>query len=395
MESDSLGSQRTVKLAREKAQVEFGTTELAESMHPRLERAMKQTESSMNGVQPMAERILEKDDRLLDGLEKLLPRLAPAATDIVDANEVAKLCEALTVLSSQEIHARVDAVYTTTVQNYGTKVNGHHRKPSTQSLETQRDTLRAELEELCREIDGLSMMAVEQQYRAPMSRALRAAGLDEETQKTAWAEYLSSVLRYLINRVDATVDMSYELRARNSALRSISAALQSVQTSGGDPQTGKSHAQSPVKASQKGLKPLRLVQANLSESHDPVAQLMRQLDIKAAELNDSEQLAATLAVTTRTKMGKLLSQVQATETSVSGQIATSIVNAGGNLEPLLSSVFAHSDYKTVKLASGPSTLGIAALEDKTQLLSEQMRGLDVAGIERAISQAQADLLRSS
>ncbi len=383
----------TSKHAREKAQTEFESAELADSLQVRLEHATRQAESSSTGIMPMVERLLEKDDRLLDGLEKVLPKLTANGTDSGELDEVERLCQALTVLSTHEIHARIDATYNTAVRKYSTQANGHRRKPSSQSLESQRDSLRTELEELCREIDGLSTMAVESQYRTAISRALQAAMSDNEVEQTAWAEYMSSALQYLTARLEATDDTSHDLRTHSSAVRAISAAFRGTQTTSNKRHGSPLKVHSPIKQSQKGLKPLRLVQANLSESHDPVSQLLRQLDVRVPDQSDSNKLAETITTSTNDKIEQMSSLATVTERGVSDQLALSLAKADTDVQTLLAAVFEHSPYATVRLADQEATEGIDELERKTQSLSEQMRELDVDRIGRDVKKKQDVLLR--
>lgn len=382
-----------------------------------LDAAGKQVDSSSDGIHPLAERLLEKDDRLLDGLEKILPRLALSSTETdSDSTEVERLCQALVVLSTQDIHARMDAAYRSASLNHTANANGtHRRRPSShsssskQSLETQRESLRVELDELCREIEGLATMAVETQYRAPITRALRSASSNDAARKLEWIEYLHAVLTYLTSRLSATEDLSRDLRAKSSALHSVSAAFQRLQrAASADPRNESSSSYqrnqpsasgtSPSKSLQKGLKPLRLVQANLSESHDPVSQLLRSLDVRVpapeASVGDSVEnsLTTNLESEVRTKNSKLRDQDAATERAILDKIATSLAKVDGDARELVRACLAHSVYGSVKVEDEGVREGIDGLEAKTEDLSDQMRALDAAGIGRAIVETQREIL---
>lgn len=418
-ESDQKSTERNRRLTRDRAQSEFETNELSDTLRLRLDSASKQIDSSSDGIHPLAERLLEKDDRLLDGLEKMLPRLTPSLSEASNETaELERLCQALTVLSTQEIHARIDAAYQNASLNYTPNGNGNHRRrpsshssSSKQSLETQREALRAELDELCREIEGLATMAVENQYRTPITRALRSASSLEGASKTEWIEYLRSILEYLTNRLAATEDLSRDLRAKSSALHTVSAAFQSIQqAAAADSRNANSPSQahmtsaswgSPTKPSQKGLKPLRLVQANLSESHDPVIQLLRSLDVKlpaqdaSAGDNPENFLTTNLVSAVQAKTAKLRDQDRATEKAMLEKIATSLAKVDGDARDLVRACFAHSKYGTVRLEGKEVRDGIDGLEMKTESLSDQMRALDTAGIGRAITEKQRELLTST
>jgi hypothetical protein len=253
--------------------------------------------------------------------------------------------------------------------------------------------MRAELEELCREIDGLSTMVVESQYRTPILKALEAAKTDSDDDKAQWMQYMRATLQYLTARLECLEDGTQQLRSQHSALKTVSTALDGILAMTVDrKQPSKSLSQSPSKASQKGLKPLRLVQANLSESQDPAAQLLRHLDVRATDSRDAVQLAESLETAMREKDRNLSTLAARTETTVADQISRSIAKANANAQPLLSGVYAYSPFGNFNLVSNEATEGIAQLERKTQSLSDAMRELDVERIGRVIREKQQLLL---
>lgn len=341
------------------------------------------------------ERLLEKDDRLLDGLQKVLPQLSESMAGSGSADEVDSLCKALIAYSSAEINARIDAAFKSATQTNGHQTNGHAngtRTPSTTS--SQGESLRAELEELCREIDGLSTMAVDNQYRNPILKALEVAKSESDDDRAQWMRYMRDALQHLIGRLERMEDGVLQMRSQNSALRTVSTALDSILAIAIDRKTSfQALSQSPSKASQKGLKPLRLVQANLSESQDPAAQLLRHLDVRIADSRDSAQLAEGLATAVKDKHDKLAALSTRTEVAITDQISRSIAKADANCQALRSGVYAYSPYETVNLVSNEITEGIDGLEQKTQSLSDEMRKLDTDKIGGMVREKQKDILK--
>ncbi|KAK3705652.1 hypothetical protein LTR37_013260 [Vermiconidia calcicola] len=378
---------RSNKLARGRAQIEFEATELADSIQSRVERSLKQAERATSSVQPLVETVLDKDDRLLDGLEKVLMQLSSSMTESEGSAEVDRLCQALTTLSSEEIHARIDSTYHTAAKAHSSHANGTHQSPS-RNLWAQHESLRMELENLCREIDGLSSMAVDTQFRSPLSKALHAADSDSAVQKTTWIEYLSITLQYLTDRLGAMNDGSQQLRAQSHALKSILATLGGILAADTKKQISQASTRSPTKPSQQGLKPLRLVQANLSDSHDPAAQLLRQLDVRPAGPGDTAQLAGSLLSWTRERNVKLLSLADSSADSVAEQIAQSLAKVDEDLQALISRTFAYSNSRKVHLASKGITDGIESLEYRTQETGNEMRELNAQDVSQAIIEKQ-------
>ncbi|KAK3704783.1 hypothetical protein LTR37_013614 [Vermiconidia calcicola] len=382
---------RSSKLNRDRAQFEFEATELADSLHSRIERSVKQAERATNSVQPLAETILDKDDRLLDGLEKVLTQLSSIVTDHEGSAEVNRLCQALIVFSSEEIHAQIDSTYHAAAKAHSSHANGTHQS-SSRNLSAQRESLRMELEDLCREIDGLSSMAADTQFRSPLSKALHAANSDSAVEKTAWNEYLTVTLQYLTDRLEAMIDGSRQLRAQSHALKSVLATLGGILAADTKKQISQASTRSPTKQSQQGLKPLRLVQANLSDSHDPAAQLLRQLDVRTARSGDTAQLAVSLLSGTRERNTKLVSLADSSADSIAEQSAESLAKVDGDLQALTGSTFAYSDFREVHLASKGITNGIESLEHRTHEVGNEMRELNAQDVSQALTEKQHSFL---
>jgi hypothetical protein len=373
-QTDGVRAQRSNKFTREKSQAEFEASELADALQSKIERSSKQSQIASDGIQSTVERVLEKDDRLLDGLQKVLPQLSDAATGSESSGEIERLCQALASYSSAEIHTRIDSAFHTAAQTNGNQANDTHPL----SISSQSESLQAELEELCREIDGLSTMVVDAQYRNPILNALKAAKSDSEDDKSQWMQYMSSTLQHLIARLECLDDGTQQLRSQNSALKTVSTALDSVLAMSVErKRPTQALTQSPSKASQKGLKPLRLVQANLSESQDPAAQLLRHLDVRVADSRDSLQLAESLEAAVKDKHVKLTALSTRTEVVVTDQISRTMAKAEANSHVLCSGVYTYSPFGTVNLVSGDVTEGIDRLEQKTQSVSDEMRELDL------------------
>ena len=388
-QSESIKAQRSTKVVREKAQIELEATELADSLQSQVDRSLKQAESAINNIQPTVERVFEKDDRLLDGLEKALQQISAPAGGSGTSDEVERLCQALVTFSSEEIHSRIDAAYETAVQGDESHTNGSNGH----DMVKQRDSLRLELEELCREVDGLSTMAVDAQYRTPISKALKAANSDSENDRALWTEYLSATLQYLTGRLEAMGDEAQNTRSQYNALKAVSTTLKGVLAiSVEDKEHAKVSVRSPMKPSQRGLKPLRLVQANLSEPQDPAAQLLRSLDIKTSNSSESTQLAEEIDKVAGDKSDKLLSLANSSEQGISDQVVRSISKADADVQVLLSAVYAYSPYSSISLVNGEGTDGIDGLEQKTRTLGEEMRQSNVDGLMKTIRKKQQALL---
>ena len=388
-QADGVRAQRSNKFIREKSQAEFEATELAHALQSKIARSVKQSEGPTDGIQSTVERVLEKDDRLLDGLQKVLPQLSDAATGSERSAEIEKLCQAMIAYSSAEIHARIDSAFHTAAQAKGNQTNVTHPP----GVSSQSESLQAELEELCREIDGLSTMVADAQYRNPILNALKASKSESEDDKMQWMQYMSSTLQHLIARLECLDDGTQQLRSQNLALKTVSSALDGVLAMSVErKRSTQALTQSPSKPSQRGLKPLRLVQANLSESQDPAAQLLRHLDVRVADSRDSLQLAESLEAAVKDKHVKLTALSARTETAVTDQLSRTMAKADANSQALCPGVYAYSPFDTVNLVSGDVTEGIDRLEQKTQSVSDGMRELVLERLGGVVRERQRVLL---
>ena len=383
----SLGqAQRLKNLAREKTQFEFEGNELSDSINARVQTQSKQTDASYAGLSSGIERILDKDDRLLDGLQAVLPKLEASDEDERTNAEVERLCQALTILSVREVHSRIDSVYASTVAS--APPNGVHNDDKEHLV-----SLRAELDELSSEIDGMVAMVVDNQYRSPISRSLAASQIHAQNERANWTIYITETILHLTARLEALDAHVRHLHAHRAALTQASSAFEAVLASAAanNPSPEKSHFLSPAKQLQKSLKPLRLVQVQgggkqPSEPHDPAAGLLRHLEVRSSSsaggplAADADKLLHTLEQTSRDRMSRLWELEKSTEGAIADQIASSVCQADRDVLDLLRAVYLHSSHGTVQLANGDTQALIRGLEQQTQRLGKAMRGLDTGRI---------------
>ncbi|KAK4548150.1 hypothetical protein LTR36_010019 [Oleoguttula mirabilis] len=372
--ADQARAQRQKQLAREKSQLDFETEELTDVLRSRLRESSKQADAAVSALSGSVEKVFEKDDRLLDGLQKLLPKLADVGASAEVEVEVERLCQALIALTSQVIRSRIDDAYRSAAGPRQSPQNGHDS-----SSEKQQVSLRAELEELSGEIDSLATMAVDSQYRQPIMRELKNSKTDSESDKARWGDYVLATLQYLTARVEELDDHYHDLHAHYRALRNVTAALDGVVASP-TPSKAQPSLRSPATPMARGLKPLRLVQANLSE--DPTSQLLRHFDIRTADPNDTSKLATTLERAIHERQDRLGELGGGTERTLSDQLGQTMRKADRDVEDLLGAVYAHSPYGTVRLVDAGIQAALEGLEEKTQDLGQQMRSLDIDGLAK-------------
>ncbi|KAK0357490.1 hypothetical protein LTR94_000525 [Friedmanniomyces endolithicus] len=353
---------RQKKLVREKAQLDFAVDELADALQSKLQASIKQIDANV-------------------------------------CEEVDCLCQGLTVLSVQEIRLRMDDAYRASAGSPANETNGQ-----TVEIERQRQSLRLELDELSQEIDSLATMAVDGQFRVPILRELQATKSEAESDRSRWSEYVAATLQYLTTRLVALEQHSQHMQTHQRALVELTSALEtttrvlpnaaatSQQARRGPQQTAAPRSPATPTSSAKGLKPLHLVRANLSEPQDHVAQLLRSFEIRVGDTSDTDKLTAVLELASKSQRTRLTQLRGSTERVISEQLVETVGKADGDVEDLLRALYAHSTFGSVELVDPEVADGLARLERQTQGLGEEMRGLDAEGIARLVRERQREVL---
>lgn len=387
---------RQKKLARERAQLDFDTDDLSQGTNGRLRTLSKQSDVATFGIPGSVERIFEKDDRLLDGLQKILPKFSGESENGDESSEVEQLCSALALLSAREVRARLDKVYRHSLAEYSRSQNGTAKEGLSDQKMKQRDTLRAELDELGSEIDGLVAIAVDHQYRKPLNRGLSSARADSQTQKARWSEYTVAALVYLTSRLDAINGHIHHVHSHSAALQSVSGTLEETLAVSNSMSSAQQRQGSPAadKSGGKGLKPLRLVQANLSEGQDPAISFLRQHDVRLADTDSAAKVVEKLDATARDQEQKCTALSKSTDANIIEALSGSLARSDTDLRELLGAVYAHSERSNIELVDPDVRAKMNELERETQRLGEDMRRLDVDDVARVIKAKQRQAIET-
>lgn len=385
---DAYERQQT-KAARDRAQLDFEVDELASTLQSQLRGSLKQTETVNVGLPSTIQRVLEKDDRMLDGMQKVLPKLGGQSDNTGALGEVDRLCDAFPVLEAKAIRARIDATYRAHAPTLSSQANGH--TSNTSSHDDQKDGILAELDELSSEIDGLVALVVENHYRQPITRGLQNATVEIQGESARWSSYLAATLQYLTGRLESLEEHTRQVRGHQAAVSALSATLDDMSSASGHDRS-KPEPTTTSAAQKAGLKPLRLVQANMSDALDPASQLLRLLDIKTPNNLDSAQLARLLEEVKAARQAKLRNMTSTTDGAIAKGLTESLGKADVGARDLLSAVYAHTEYNDRRLVDPDVQAGVDGLEDKTRALGERMRGLDLDSLGSDVRRLQRRLL---
>jgi len=380
------------KLARDKAQLDLEVTQLSDSLHERLRLSMNQAESASADLPVKFERLLEKDDRMLDSLQKIVPKLQDNTSDSETLDQINKLCHAFTILETRAIRAKINVTYRNGLRDTSSaKTNGHSRN----DLQEQ-DAVRAELAELSSEIDGLVALVTENHYRIPITKRIGNARTESHGEAARWSEYLGSTLHYLTARLESLNEQFEHVHAHRAALATISQTLDKTLATPSNKSEDAQPVTTKAAQAQRGLKPLRLVQANLPEAPDASAQLLRHLDLRLPDsaAADAPKLSQVLQSAKVDRQDKLAAFASSTEESLTKLLGESLNKADVDAKDLLGAVFAHSQHGERRLVDQDVQRELDVLEGRTQTVGEQMRRMDIEGMAREVRKLQRSVLNS-
>lgn len=364
---------RQSKLSRERAQLDFEIRELSDGLTARLAQSAKVANAATSKLQMGVTRSLERDDRLLEGLQKLTSKLPSRGEQTLGVGtiEVEDLCKCLTLFMTEDIKARVDEAYLSCAVE-----EQNHSEEDSEDDPERLATLRSELDDLSSEIDGLVSIVVEQQHRQPILDAITSSTKATEAEQERWSAYISDSLRYLSTKAEATDSYAQQLQAYNDTLRGISSTFREATTSpGSESGAGVVRPPSPEKP-QKGLKPLRLLHRTSSslQTADPVTRMLQNLSLPTPPSNATSD-ATALSEYLRT-VADAPSDPQPTTEVLSRALAHHLSETTADKEALLDAAYLHSHHGKAKLADGELISAVEDLEVKTKGLGDEMRRSD-------------------
>ncbi|OQO05352.1 hypothetical protein B0A48_09120 [Cryoendolithus antarcticus] len=380
------------KLTGDKAQLSFEIDALAGGLQTRLRDSSKRIDTTTSGLPSTTERILDKDDRLLDGLQKSLSKLQPKGHDNVTQEEVDRLSSAFNVLEDRAIRSSLDATYRAHAPSFVHGTTSHGARSPNKEL----NEVKTELVELSSEIPSLLALVSEGYYREPILQSLSRVEQDSQAETAKWSNYIALTLQYLITRLEVLDEHVQHAQTHRAALIAIGASLSGLLATAKPALRNEPSSDSALAAAQKGLKPLRLVQANFTEPTDPVAQMLRLLDLKVPSPTDSadadaDKLAAILAQARRERSERLAALSHTNEAAMTGQLGASSAKADQDVADLLAAVYAYTEFGTNKLEDTELRTEVEALEGRTKRIGEQMQTLDIDSLGAEVKRSLASI----
>lgn len=175
--------------ARAKAQLDLETKELTDSIQQRVNVTKRHADSSLNLLRTSSQRQLEKDDRLLDGLQKVMFKLAPLESSEKQLPDFNALSRALVKLESKIIKDRTNATYLGALESLADETDDFEHQDSAHAAQ-EAYALVEELESLITEVDSVLDMTISRRYRAPIINALKISDAQAQLEQQNWFEYV-------------------------------------------------------------------------------------------------------------------------------------------------------------------------------------------------------------
>ncbi|KAJ9635945.1 hypothetical protein H2199_008299 [Coniosporium tulheliwenetii] len=353
-----VSADRNRKYVQELQSLDIAAQELSDSAADQLAALQREVKSSRASLLTSITERLTADDRLLTSIGKLAPKLQQAPEDHDGLKSVEQRCRALVAFRTAETKTRVDALYRQSLHEYSSEDGS--QKPA-EELTAERGELEAELETLHAEIASVADMVVEHELREPILRSIKRSKDSQMAEQEKWSAYVISTLEYLASRLDVMGAHAQELHPLHRATEEISSALDDELVK---PLTAR--AMSPIKSPTKGKHLLHATKPSWgmhskTPSEEAVQRLLRHLDISAPS-SDAKKFHKALDAALIDREGWLQEHQDSVTASTTQAVAQVMRRADEELQVVLSSLYASSDYATVHLSSKTLDERLAAFD---------------------------------
>ncbi|CAD0048749.1 unnamed protein product [Aureobasidium pullulans] len=360
--------------ARTKAQLDLETNELTEAIQQRVGVTKRHAESSLTLLKTSSQRQLDKDDRLLDGLQKVMFKLAPLESSEKQLPDFNLLSSALVKLEGKIIKDRTNATYIETLNSLAGETDGFEHDDNAQAAQ-EAYALAEELESLITEVDSVLEMTISRRYRAPIVNALKLSDAQAQLEQQSWLEYLAQKTEDLASCTQDTL-------AYTSAISHVSDALAQTLPPPTQPPSRLDRKQSVRAPSpKKNMNPILHRQG----VKDPALEILgyHGIRIPVESGTDGEAVSQALRSAMFERQSRLHDLQRSTEQSVAAQVAESINMVDGELQNLLEVLYAHSPYATVHLADSKAKDRLEHLDHEIEGLGDGIKRLDVDRLAEA------------
>lgn len=180
----------------------------------------------------------------------------------------------------------------------------------------------------------------------------------------------------MTDRLEELATHTENTAAYGTAIAAVQQALTAIV-----PPPAVSAKASSTQQSQKTAKPL-VLRSDLGGPKDPALELLLYYGIHTptSSLDSPADVATALEREVNERIARQQGLAEATEQSISAQVAESVTTADAQLESLLKAVYAYSPFATVNLSNAETARRIEMLEKDIAAAGEKMGRLDVEAL---------------
>ncbi|KAI4751955.1 hypothetical protein E4T52_06960 [Aureobasidium sp. EXF-3400] len=373
--------EKRAQQSRAKAQLDLETNELTENIQQRVTVTRRHAESSLNLLKTSTKRQLDKDDRLLDGLQKVMFKLAPLKSSEKQLPDFNTLSHALVKLESKIIKDRTNTTYLEVLDGLSNETDGFEHESNAQAAQ-EAYALAEELESLITEVDSVLEMTISRRYRAPIVNALKLSDAQAQLEQQSWLEYVVRTLDELAQKTEDLASCTQEALAYTSAITQVSDALTKTL-----PPPTQPPSRLDRKPSTRGPSPTKAMNPILHRqgAKDPALEILGYYGIRIPTESgtDPEAVSQALRSAVLERQSRLQGLSKSTESSIAAQVAESVNSADGELQTLMGALFAYTPYSTVHLADSKVKQRLEHLDHDIEKLGDGIKRLDVNRLAKA------------
>ncbi|OAX79061.1 hypothetical protein ACJ72_06622 [Emergomyces africanus] len=373
-EAKALGQLKN-KHALEKQQIDVVVEELTHEFETTLGSVQSLLSTETNTLLPQLASKLKDDDRSMQSLEKL------ASTIHIDTNDeklnarTTDLTAKLSGYLAEEVHTRLDRLY---LESLGNSPAG----PDDDEEEALA-TLQKEINSLYSEIEILSEMITQQEFRIPILHALQSRGMKAHSTSQQQLERIFDIVLELTHSIERITERLNNRQSHQMALNCLSTKYKSEQENKQSEQQAGKTITAQKRLSRLSSAPSTLKNTErkgslyLPPDHGSTAleQLLRQLGVSIIDLMDTG-LTENASAALDEKKRHMLEMLQNLQSTAESPLSVSLGSADQAAQLLHSALYTDSDFE-VSMADGVQDQTLCALESQIEVLRKGIGGLNV------------------
>ncbi|PGH14809.1 hypothetical protein AJ79_02825 [Helicocarpus griseus UAMH5409] len=361
------------KHALEKQQVDVAVEDLTRDFEITLNSAQSLLSTETNTLLPQLASKLKDDDRSMLGLEKIASAIQIDGNDRELSARATELTAKLAGYLAEEVHARLDRLYIESIQDDA---------PGVDDDEEALAALQEEISSLYSEIEILSEMTTQQEFRVPILRALQSRGTEA---RSISQQQLEQILDTIIQLTQSTERITERLNNRQShrtTLHYLSTKYKSEQENKQSEQAGKNSASqkrlsrlSYTPSTPQGTDRRRSLSLPLDEGSKALEQLLRRLGVSVIDLVETG-LTEDASASLDEKKQHMREMLQNLQSSAESPLPAYLGSADQAAQLLHSVLYAGSDFE-VSMSDGAQGQRLGSLEKQIEVLRKGIDGLNV------------------